>query len=212
MSRIAVLRRHPKRTLAGLSAALLATAVAVGSGADFTSSSSNTTNLFTAGVLTHSNTPSGKVFDGTAAASFSNIQPGFGTTDGNAVDTSGGSAVNYGKVVLANSGTLAQNVALTKTVTSAAGSNSTACGGTCQALSGALKVRVVKDGATGSPVYDGLLSGISAGWSADNSVSYAVSDSHTYELYFYLPKSTTGNAFQGGNAQLQLSWAGTQAS
>src|SRR5688500_4049159 len=102
MSRTAVLRHNPTRTIAALAAALVAVGVAVGSGADFTSSSSNTTNVFTAGQLTPSNTASGQVFDTSASASFSNLQPGFGTTNGNAVDTAGGSAVNYGKVVLAN--------------------------------------------------------------------------------------------------------------
>lgn len=205
MSRISTLRRHPKRTLAGLVAVLAAVAVAVGSGADFSSTSSNPTNTFTTGVLHHTNSSSGNVFDASAAASFTGLKPGFGTLGGNSntVDTS--SAANHGAVTITNDGD-AGNVTLAKVVTSAAGSNSTACGGTCSSLDGALKVKIVKDSSgTPSTVYDGLVSGLSSD-SFDSSVSYAHNDSHSYDLYFYLPQST-GNAFQGGSAQVTLNWA-----
>jgi hypothetical protein len=204
-SRIAVFRRHPKRTLTGLVAVLAATAVAVGSGADFSSSSSNPANTFTTGVLHHTNSHSGDVFDTAAAASFSGLKPGFGTTGGNSDTVDLASAANKGTVTITNDGD-ASTISLSKVVTAAAGSNSAACGGSCSALDGALKVLVAKDGDTSSPVYDGTVSGLSAS-TFDSSASYAHSDAHTYALYFYLPQ-TTGNAYQGGSAQLTLNWSG----
>src|SRR3954452_3794526 len=98
MSRITVLRRHPKRTLAGLAAVLAAVAVVVGSGADFTSTSSNASNTFTAGILSHTNAKAGNAF-ATTPVNLSSIKPGFGMSGVN-VDTTGGSADNYGQVKL----------------------------------------------------------------------------------------------------------------
>ena len=207
MSRITILRRHPKRTLAGLAAVLAAVAVAVGSGADFTSTSSNATNTFTAGVLHHTNTASGKVFDNTASASFSGLKPGFGTDNtGSAPDLTGGTSTNYGRVVIANDSGSTETIGLAKAVSSAAGSNAAACGGTCSALSGALKVRIVRDGT--STVYDDTVSNLQSS-TFDASTAYTGSgsgSSHTYDMYFYLPQST-GNAYQGGNAPVTFNWS-----
>jgi spore coat-associated protein N len=200
-SRLAVFRRHPKRTLTGLVAVLAATAVAVGSGADFSSTSSNATNTFTTGVLHHTNSSSGNVFDSSAAASFTGLKPGFGTTGGNSDTVDLASAANKGTVTITNDGD-AGTISLSKVVTAAAGSNSAACGGSCSSLDGALKVLVKKDG---SQVYDGLVSGLAAS-TFDSSAAYAHSDAHTYDVYFYLPQ-TTGNAYQGGSAQVTLNWA-----
>ena len=204
MSRLTVFRRHPKRTLAGLVAVLAATAVAIGSGADFSSSSSNATNTFTTGVLHHTNSATGNVFDASAAASFTGLKPGFGTTGGNSGTPDLASAANHGQVTITNDAD-AGTISLGKVVTSSAGSNSAACGGSCSALDGALKVLVAKDSDTGSPVYDGVVSGLPAS-TFDSSASYAHNDAHTYDLYFYLPQ-TTGNAYQGGSAQVTLNWA-----
>ena len=50
MSRLEVFRHHPKRTLTALAAVLAAVGVAIGSGADFTASSSNKGNVAQAGA------------------------------------------------------------------------------------------------------------------------------------------------------------------
>lgn len=218
MSRFSLIARHPKRSLAALATLLVAVGVVVASGADFSSSSSNATNTFTAGVLHHSNAHQGNVFDSGVSANFSGIKPGFGTDNtGTAPDTSGGTGSantndNYGQVVITNDGNSSQTIALAKSVTANAYSGvaptpSAVCGGACSALDGALKVRIVKDGDTGSPVYDNVLSNLSAS-TFDSSVSYATSASHTYDMYFYLP-SGTGNAYQGGDAQVTLNWTGS---
>src|SRR2546429_2371539 len=154
MSRLTVFRRHPKRTLAGLVAVLAATAVAIGSGADFSPSSSNATNTFTTGVLHHTNSATGNVFDASAAASFTGLKPGFGTTGGNSGTPDLASAANHGQVTITNDGD-AGTISLGKVVTSSAGSNSAACGGSRSAPAGGLKVLGAQDSEPGSPVHDG---------------------------------------------------------
>jgi len=218
MSRIAALRSSPKRTLGVLSTALVAGAVAVGSGATFSSSSANPSNVFTSGTLHHTNTPSGDL----ATTTISGIKPGFGTTSGSSdtVDQSTSSA-GYGKVVLNNDGSLPGDFTISATVSGSAYTGTSpapaaVCGGTCSALDGALKVKVVKtDSAGGGAVslYDGLVSGLAAanlGSAGANTFSVSAGDTRTYETYFYLPKTTTGNAFQGGSATVGLAFTEVQ--
>lgn len=57
-ARLETLGRHPKRTIAGLAMALAALGVAVGSGADFSSESTNPANTFTAGIVKMDNSRS----------------------------------------------------------------------------------------------------------------------------------------------------------
>jgi spore coat-associated protein N len=205
MSRISTLRRHPKRTLVGLAAVLAAVAVAVGSGADFTSTSSNASNTFTAGILSHSNTATGNAFSATPV-SLSDVRPGFGTDNtGSAPDTTGGASANYGQVKLTNSGSGTENIGPTAAkVVSNAGKDTTACGGTCSALAGALKVQI-KRGST--VVFDDTVSKLD-GSSFESAQSVAKGSSVTYDMYFYLPQST-GNAYQGGDAQVTFNWSAT---
>jgi spore coat-associated protein N len=59
MSRFAFMARHPRRTLGVLALLLAATAVTIGSGANFTASSANPTNTFSAGTLTIGNSSPG---------------------------------------------------------------------------------------------------------------------------------------------------------
>jgi spore coat-associated protein N len=205
MSRISILRRHPKRTLAGLAAVLAAVAVVVGSGADFTSTSSNASNTFTAGILSHTNTAAGNAFSNTPV-NLSNLKPGFGTTDGSTVDTTGGAADNYGQVALKNTGTGTENIgpSTATAVVSNAGTDTTACGGSCSALSGALKVLIKRGGTT---VYDDTVAKLN-GAAFETTQSVAKDSTVTYDMYFYLLKST-GNAFQGGDAKVTFAWAAT---
>ena len=86
---------RPRRTIAALTTALLAAGVAVGSGADFTSSSANPANTFSAGTLTIDNSK-----DGAAIFSPSNMKPG--------------GAPQTGTVDIANKGSLAGTFTLTR--------------------------------------------------------------------------------------------------
>ena len=99
MNRVTALwRSSPRAFLLGLGTIGLAAAVTVGSGADFTSTTANPSNIFTAGTLSHSNSK-----DGLAILTVSNMRPG---------DTAA-----PGTVVIQNTGSLSGAFSLTKNVT-----------------------------------------------------------------------------------------------
>ena len=89
------LLNNPRRALAALFTALAATAVAVGSGADFSSHSANPANTFSSGTLVQSNSKSG-----VAIVTGSNLKPG---------------DVRSGEVTITNTGSLAGTFRLTET-------------------------------------------------------------------------------------------------
>lgn len=84
--------RHPRRTVAALATALAATGVAVGSGATFTSSTTNPATLATAGTLVQTNSKSGA-----AVVAPPNMKPGDAET---------------GQVTVTNSGSLPAKMTL----------------------------------------------------------------------------------------------------
>jgi hypothetical protein len=217
MSRLSAMSRNPKRTLSVLAVVLAATGVTIGSGASFTSSSSNPANTFTAGLLHHSNTATGHSL---VSTTISNIKPGFGTSDGTAVDATSGSA-GFGQVVINNDGNLPGDFTISQSESSFAYTGTTplasaVCGGACSALDGALKVRVTKTDSSGGgevTLYDNLVSGFataSLGSTTPGATfSLDAGTTRTYKAYFYMPIST-GNAFQGGSATVGLSFAEIQ--
>jgi hypothetical protein len=75
VDRIQAIARNPKRTLGVLALVLVAVGVAVGSGANFTATSANPSNTFTAGSLTMSNS-----LQGAAILTASGLKPGDTTT------------------------------------------------------------------------------------------------------------------------------------
>lgn len=85
---------NPRRAIVALLTALAATAVAVGSGADFSSHSANPANTFSSGNLVQSNSKSG-----VAIVTGSNLKPG---------------DVRSGEVTITNSGSLAGTFKLTE--------------------------------------------------------------------------------------------------
>jgi spore coat-associated protein N len=70
-TRLEGLVAHPKRTLAGLATALIAVAVAVGTGASFSAQTSNPANAFTAGIVKLDNSRANA-----AILAASNMKPG----------------------------------------------------------------------------------------------------------------------------------------
>lgn len=86
-----------RRLLLPMAGLLVATALAVGSGADFVSSSVNTSNAYTTGTLTQSNSKAGA-----AIFNLSNLKPG-DTLDGT--------------VTISNTGSLASTFTLNETAT-----------------------------------------------------------------------------------------------
>ena len=87
-----------KKVLVPLATAALAGALAIGSGADFSSSTGNTASTVTAGTLTQSNSKAGS-----SILSLSNMKPGDSV---------------YGQVVITNTGSLGSVMSVTETGTS----------------------------------------------------------------------------------------------
>ena len=77
MSRLTLLARHPRRTLATLGTVLAAVGVTYASGADFTAQSANPANTFSTGTLTMSNSK-----DNAAVLTASGLRPGAAATEG----------------------------------------------------------------------------------------------------------------------------------
>ncbi len=183
MSRLSNLIKRPKRTLVALSAVSLAVAVAIGSGAAFTSQSTNPGNSFSTGIFKQSNSA-----NGTAVATLSDMMPG---------------EEKSGSITLSNAGDRTGSFQFSKTETNTAGTDTEACSGVdggntpCAGLGGALKVEV-KDGST--VLYDDLVTGLSI---AD--FDLAQSASKTLDFKFYLP-SGTGNTYQGGSYSAGYTW------
>jgi spore coat-associated protein N len=76
MSRVTtIFKASPRKALGAMGVLLVAAAVAIGSGANFNSTSANPSNVFTAGTLSHSNSKTGA-----AILTAGNMKPGDTTT------------------------------------------------------------------------------------------------------------------------------------
>lgn len=194
MSRLVVLRRHPKRTLAGLSAALVAAAVAVGSGADFSASSANPSNTFSSGTLSIENSN-----NQAAILTASGLKPG-------------GSA-SSGTVDIKNAGSLSGVFTLTRGTPVDTGSTSP--------LSGKLNITVSDCGVwTGntapscsSPttIYSGTLSQMgTTGHEISSLGTFAGGEKHRYQFSVALDSGADNN-YQGGTSTVEFDWSATQS-
>ena len=127
----AVWHASPQKMVGVLFALLLAAMMAVGSGANFNSTSANVGNIVTAGNLKHTNTG--------ALANVSKIKPG--------------ETRALGTVTLSNTGDLTGPLSLANTVTN----DSTAGAPINKPFADKLKIKLVDQG-TGSTVYNDLVS------------------------------------------------------
>jgi hypothetical protein len=185
-----MLSRNPKRRLGALAALLTATAVAVGSGANFTASSANPSNTFSTGSLSILNSK-----EGAAILTASGMKPG--------------DAATVSTVDIKNTGTISGVFSLSKSnISDSDGSNP---------LSQKLDV-VIADcglwsGATppscASPTqkYSGKISAmgtIALG-------TFAANDHHRYQFSVSFPDGGAGadNAYQGDNTSVQYDWNAT---
>jgi len=198
MSRFSTFRRHPKRTLSGLVAVLAAVAVAVGSGADFSASSSNTGNSVTAGTLSITNGTAGSILNLTglkpsvaAPAQTVDIQNGgnisadFSLYRGTITDTPSSPALS-GKLnlVISDCGLWTTN----NTVAPSCSSPTQKYSGTLSGLN-----------TSGTPLSLGTFAGGTA----------STSDKHRYQFVATLD-SSADNTYQGGNSTVDLTWSATQ--
>jgi hypothetical protein len=197
MTRIDSLVRRPRRTLAGLSLALAATAVAVGSGADFSAQSANPSNTFSAGSLTIDDSK-----DAAAIFSPSNMKPG--------------APAQTGTVDIANSGSIAGRFALSRDQLTSTDT------GAANPLPFADKVVVTisdcgKFNGTTAPacgdgddavVYDhGSLSGMG---SALDLGTFQAGERHRYQFGAGLD-SSAGNEYQGDSSRARFVWDAVQS-
>jgi hypothetical protein len=193
VTRIAFLAKQPKRALGSLAVLVAATGVVVGSGANFTASSANPNNSFSAGTLSILNDK-----EGAAVLTASNLKPG------------GASAV--GTVDISNTGSLAGDFSLARSnVTNTDAANP---------MSAKLNL-VVKDcgewpaPATVEPcgdgddttVYTGTIDGMSSAQSLGN---FSAAEKHRYEFSVQLDASAT-DAYQGDGSTVQFDWAAVQS-
>ena len=186
MSRISFLRSNPKKTLGALATVLAATALIGGTGASFSAHSANPANVFTAGVLQHSNSKAGS-----AVLSITKMKPG---------DTQSGT------VTLTNTGDIVGTFGLTKSaLVDTAGQN----GGV---LSGRLDVEITDTGSN-TVVYTGKVGAMGA--LALGTYAAGEAHTYRFAVSFpdagTAASDTTGdNAFKGSTLSVQYDFAEVQ--
>src|SRR5215218_2328940 len=184
MSRIDVLLAYPKRTLGVLALVLVAVGVAVGSGANFSASSANPSNTFTAGTLTMDNSK-----DAAAILTASNWKPG---------DT------QTGTVDIQNTGSLAGAFTLSRSaLTDSDNANP-------MSAKIDLVVKDCGDFSSGTPTCDAgdpakYAGTVAAMSSAVALGTFAAGEKHKYEFSVSV-NTSAGNAYQGDNSVVPFTW------
>jgi spore coat-associated protein N len=188
MNRISALwRSSPRTLLLGLGTIGLAAAVTVGSGADFTATSANPSNIFTAGTLTHSNSKSGAAIL-TAAL----MRPG---------DTANGT------VDIQNTGSLSGNFSLAKTVSAETASFASK-------LTIVITDTGDPSCVVACPGPVGVYSGTVAAMGTQALGAFAAGATHRYSFVVTFPATGAAgagadNAYQGATATVLYTWTAT---
>ncbi|MDQ1601598.1 MAG: spore coat-associated protein [Actinomycetota bacterium] len=189
MNRISALwRSSPRALLLGLGTIGLAAAVTVGSGADFTSTSANPSNIFTAGTMTHFNSKAGAAI----LTPSSLMRPG---------DTASGT------VDIQNTGSLSGNFSLAKTVSAETAG-----------FASKLTIVITDNGdpscvvSCPSPV--GVYSGTVAAMGSQALGAFAAGATHRYSFVVTFPNTGApgagaDNAYQGATATVLYTWTAT---
>lgn len=183
--------RNARRRLAALGTLLAAAAVAVGSGANFTSSSANPSNTFSAGTLSQTNSK-----NGAAVLTASNMKPGDPAT--------------VGTVDIANSGSISGTFSLAKSGLT----NSDLANPLSAKLTVAIKdcgpwtgsPAVAPDCTGGTPVYSGTIGAM--GTQALG--AFAGGEKHRYQFNVTFPTGGTAgedNVYQGDSMSVQYDWS-----
>lgn len=186
MNRISALwRSSPRTVLLGLGTIGLAAAVTIGSGADFTSTTANPSNVFTAGTLSHTNSK-----NGAAILTSSNMRPG---------DTASGT------VDIKNTGSLSGTFSLAKTVTAETA-------GFASKLT--VVVTDTGDPAcvSGCPAPSTVYSGTVSAMGARALGTFAAGDTHRFSFVVTFPDGGANgadNAYQGASTTVTYTWTAT---
>jgi spore coat-associated protein N len=186
MNRISALwRSSPRTLLLGLGTIGLAAAVTVGSGADFTSTSANPANIFTAGTLTHYNSNAGA-----AILTAAGMRPGDQAS---------------GTVDIQNTGSLSGTFSLAKTATDT----------TAPSFSSKLTIVITDTGDPGcsgtcpGPVV--VYSGTVAAMGTQALGTFAAGAIHRYSFVVTFPDTGApgagaDNAYQGASTSVLYTW------
>ena len=193
MARIAFLAKNPKRVLGSLAVLVAATGVVAGSGANFTASSANPSNSFTAGTLSILNDK-----ENAAVLTASNMRPG--------------AAASTGVVDISNTGSIAGDFTLSRSnVTNTDGANPMSAKlnlvvKDCGEWPDASTVEPCGDG-DDSTVYSGTIDGMGSAQSLGN---FSGSEKHRYEFSVQLDASAT-DAYQGDGSTVRFDWNAVQS-
>jgi hypothetical protein len=199
MSRIDVLIKRPKQTLGVLALVLIAVGIAVGSGADFSASSANPSNTFTAGTLTTYNSSNNSAILSVGASP--GWKPGQSTS---------------GTVDIQNTGSLAGTFSLSRSALSDTNPNDPTPSNPANPMSAKIDL-VVKDCgdfSSGTPTCDGgdpvKYSGTLAAMSSSQALgTYSANEKHRYEFAATF-NSGAGNVYQGANSTATFTWNAVQ--
>jgi spore coat-associated protein N len=188
MNRITALwRTSPGALLLGLGTIGLAAALTIGSGADFTSTTANPSNIFTAGTFAHTNSN-----DGAAIFTGSNMRPGdtaFGTVDIKNTGSLSG-AFTLASTVTADTTAPANPFASKLTVAIVDQTNPT-CTGTCP----------------GTTVYSGPIAGM--GTVALGTFAAGVTHRYAFTVTFTDGGPGADNAYRGASTTVTYTWTAT---
>jgi spore coat-associated protein N len=188
LSRLTVLATQPRLALGALLTLALAGAAVVGSGADFTASSANPANTFTAGTLTMDNSS-----DDAAILTATGLRPG--------------APAQKGVVDIENTGSLSGTFALTR----ASLENSDADNPLSDKLNLTIRDCGTFAGATvpicdtgDDVVFAGTVTGMDD--AAHGLGQFAADAKHRYEFSLSLA-SSAGDAYQGGTSTVGFAWS-----
>jgi spore coat-associated protein N len=194
MSRLSYLTKRPKRTLGALAAVLAAVGVAVGSGANFSATSANPSNVYTAGTLTIGNSnPASAILTTTT-----NLKPG--------------ATPETGVVDIQNTGSLPGTFTLSQSLNTPTDVGNDATPDIPAKLN--LKVVDCGDFSAGTPAcevtdsvkYDDTVSNFT---SAAALGTFAASEKHRYQFSLGLD-SSAGNVYQGDSVTATYTWDAAQ--
>lgn len=185
----AVWHDSPTKVLTTLLALSIAGAIVVGSGANFTSTSANPANTFTAGNLSQGNSKSGS-----AVLSATGMKPGDATT---------------GTVEIANDG----DIPGVFTLASSGLAETAGTGGGLLSTKLDLVIRDQGDpaapSAPGTVVYSGKLGALGT----QSLGTFAVGEAHRYHFTVTFPDGGAGgadNAYKKASTSLQFDWVSTE--
>jgi hypothetical protein len=186
LSRLKVLVTQPRMALGALLTLALAAAAVVGSGADFTASSANPANVFTAGTLNMTNSA-----DDDVILTAANLRPG--------------AAARTGVVDIENTGSLGGTFTLTRSSLTNSDEDNP--------LANVLDLKIVDCGvftdtaascdAGDAEIYSGTVNDMST--VRDLGV-FANGAKHRYQFELAL-RSSAGDAYQGGSSTVGFAWS-----